>query len=82
MTAQNDRSTTGAMSIFERYLTLWVGLCIVGGIALGKYAPGVATYLDGMAIQVNGAPIVSIPIAVRSCWSCSRTMRPTPSPTS
>ncbi len=52
------------MSIFERYLTLWVGLCIVGGTVMGKAAPGVATYLDSLAISVNGAPVVSIPIAV------------------
>ncbi len=52
------------LSIFEKYLTLWVGLCIVGGIALGKLAPGFADYLDGLAIYVNKAPVVSIPIAV------------------
>ena len=51
-------------SIFERYLTLWVGLCIVGGILLGKVAPGLAAALDGMSINVNGAPVVSIPIAI------------------
>ena len=28
------------MSIFERYLTLWVALCIVVGIALGHIMPG------------------------------------------
>ena len=49
---------------FERYLTLWVGLCIAGGILLGKLAPGLAKALDGMAIYVNGAPVVSIPIAI------------------
>jgi ACR3 family arsenite transporter len=53
-----------SMSVFERYLTLWVGLCIVGGIALGKIAPQIAETLDGMAIYVNEAPVVSIPIAV------------------
>ena len=52
------------MSIFERYLTVWVGLCIVGGILLGKIAPEFAHALDGMAIHVNGAPVVSIPIAI------------------
>lgn len=57
----NDRKMT---SIFEHYLTLWVGLCIVGGIVLGKIAPGVAQKLDSMAIFVNGAPVVSIPIAI------------------
>ncbi|MDJ0621910.1 MAG: ACR3 family arsenite efflux transporter [Desulfocapsaceae bacterium] len=51
-------------SLFERYLTLWVFLCIVGGILLGKIAPDLAHKLDGMSINVNGAPVVSIPIAV------------------
>ena len=52
------------MGFFERYLTVWVALCIVGGIVLGKVAPGVAQTLDGMAIYVNDAPVVSIPIAL------------------
>ncbi len=52
------------LNIFEKYLTIWVALCIVGGITLGKMAPGVATYLDGLAIYVNKAPVVSIPIAI------------------
>ncbi|MBW2713149.1 MAG: ACR3 family arsenite efflux transporter [Deltaproteobacteria bacterium] len=52
------------LNLFERYLTLWVALCIVAGIALGKVAPGVATYLDSLALTVNGAPVVSIPIAI------------------
>jgi ACR3 family arsenite transporter len=52
------------MSVFERFLTLWVALCIVAGIALGKLAPGLARTLDGMSLSVNGAPVVSIPIAI------------------
>ena len=51
-------------NVFERYLTVWVGLCIVGGILLGKLAPGLAGTLDGLSIFVNGAPVVSIPIAI------------------
>jgi len=51
-------------SIFERFLTLWVGICIVGGILLGKIAPNLAKTLDSMSISVHGAPVVSIPIAV------------------
>jgi ACR3 family arsenite transporter len=51
-------------SIFERYLTLWVGICIIGGILLGKIAPNLAKTLDNMSVSVNGAPVVSIPIAV------------------
>ncbi len=52
------------LSVFERYLTLWVILCIGGGIVLGKLAPGFAKALDGMAIYVGEAPVVSIPIAI------------------
>ena len=57
----NDRKMT---SVFERFLSLWVVLCIIAGILLGKIAPGVAQSLDGLAIYVKGAPVVSIPIAV------------------
>ncbi len=51
-------------SIFERYLTVWVGLCIVAGILLGKFAPELAKTLDSFSININGAPVVSIPIAI------------------
>jgi len=63
---ENNAGTTTSkgLSIFEKYLTVWVILCIVGGIALGKAAPGFAQTLDGLAIYVGKAPVVSIPIAV------------------
>lgn len=57
----DDRKLT---NVFERYLTIWVALCIVGGILLGKMAPNLARTLDGLSIFVNGAPVVSIPIAI------------------
>ncbi|MCK5572714.1 MAG: arsenical-resistance protein, partial [Bacteroidetes bacterium] len=57
----DDRRLT---NVFERYLTAWVALCIGGGILLGKIAPGFAATLDGMAIYVGNAPVVSIPIAI------------------
>jgi len=59
-----DKSTSAQMGFFERYLTVWVVFCIGGGILLGKFAPGIAKTLDGMAIYVNDAPVVSIPIAL------------------
>ena len=57
----NDRQMTNP---FERYLTIWVGLCIVGGVLLGKLAPSVAQAFDSMSVSVNGAPVISIPIAI------------------
>ena len=52
------------LGFFEKYLYVWVILCILAGIVLGKLAPGVAKYLDSLAIYVGEAPVVSIPIAV------------------
>ncbi|HUS44547.1 MAG TPA: ACR3 family arsenite efflux transporter [Phycisphaerae bacterium] len=52
------------LNVFEKYLTVWVILCIGVGILLGKVAPGMARFLDGIALSVRGAPVVSIPIAV------------------
>ena len=51
-------------NLFERYLTVWVGLCILGGILLGRIAPDLAQSLDRMSISVDGAPVVSVPIAI------------------
>ncbi|KPJ63349.1 MAG: transporter [Planctomycetes bacterium DG_23] len=52
------------LTSFEKYLSIWVILCVLTGILLGRLAPGVARSLDGLAIYVKGAPVVSIPIAV------------------
>jgi len=52
------------INIFERYLSIWVILCILAGILLGRLAPDLARTLDAMSISVRGAPVVSLPIAV------------------
>jgi arsenite transporter len=45
---------TSTMSVFERYLSVWVLLCIVAGIALGQFAPNVFQAIGRMEIaQVN-----------------------------
>ena len=45
------------MSVFERYLTIWVGLCIVAGIALGQLMPGVFTAIGAMEIAKVNLPV-------------------------
>jgi ACR3 family arsenite transporter len=47
------------LSIFERYLTIWVLFCIAAGIALGNVAPDVVATLNDFSVYQ-----VSIPIAV------------------
>jgi ACR3 family arsenite transporter len=47
------------MSVFERYLTLWVFLCIIAGIALGQWVPGPFQFLGGLEVAS-----VNLPVAV------------------
>ena len=50
----SSHSTPAPMSVFERYLTVWVFLCIVIGIALGQFFPGVFQSIGQMEVaQVN-----------------------------
>lgn len=51
--------SAGKLSVFERYLTIWVALCITVGIFLGKAVPGLATALNDFSVYQ-----VSVPIAV------------------
>ncbi|MEO0077185.1 MAG: ACR3 family arsenite efflux transporter [candidate division WOR-3 bacterium] len=53
-----------SMGVWEKYLTLWVLLCILVGILLGKFAPNLAKNLDHFSIYVREAPVISIPIAI------------------
>ena len=49
----------GRLSIFEKYLSIWVLLCIFVGIFLGKRFPGIAEGLDNLSFYN-----VSVPIAI------------------
>ena len=53
------QKTEKRLNVFEKYLTLWVVLCIGVGILLGKIAPQVAVTLDSLSFYQ-----VSIPIAI------------------
>ena len=50
-------------SIFERFLTLWVGLCIVAGIVLGKLAPGLAEAMRIDSLKVTPHAMLSRAVA-------------------
>ena len=62
-TACIDKEPQG-LGFFEKWLTLWVLLSIAAGILLGKLAPGASHALDAMSVNVGGAPVISIPIAI------------------
>lgn len=52
-------SEQAALGIFGRYLTLWVALAIVGGIAVGQFLPGIPETLSRYEYAS-----VSIPVAI------------------
>jgi ACR3 family arsenite transporter len=54
-----EKSKNTGIGFFERYLTLWVALCMVVGVLIGKFLPGIPAFL-GRFEYAN----VSIPIAI------------------
>ena len=76
----------GQLSFFERYLTLWVALCIVAGIILGRVFPGIAVALDAMSIYQVSIPIaiclffMMYPIMVKIDFSQAKRAAQTPKP--
>ncbi|GAB4346150.1 MAG: ACR3 family arsenite efflux transporter [Desulfobulbaceae bacterium] len=50
------------MNIFERYLTIWVAVCMVAGVVLGKLFPGVTAALSAMEFAEGSQ--VNVPIVV------------------
>src|SRR3954469_21431234 len=58
-TAGTAPAAKPAMGVFERFLTFWVALCIIAGIALGQLLPGVFHMIgEATVAQVN------LPVAV------------------
>ena len=45
------------MSLFERYLTLWVFLCIVVGVVLGQFFPAPFHWLGGLEVAKVNIPV-------------------------
>ncbi|HIK43216.1 ACR3 family arsenite efflux transporter [Thermoleptolyngbya sp. M55_K2018_002] len=76
----------GHLSFFERYLTLWVFLCILAGIALGRLFPNVAIALDRMSVYQVSVPIaiclffMMYPIMVKIDFSQAKRVARTPRP--
>jgi ACR3 family arsenite transporter len=50
------------LAFFERYLTVWVFLCMIVGVALGKLAPDLTNSLSRM--EFGQGSQVNIPIAI------------------
>ncbi|MCW5626552.1 MAG: arsenical-resistance protein, partial [Burkholderiales bacterium] len=69
------------MNVFERYLTVWVLLCIVAGIALGLVAPATSQTIGRMEVANVNLPvglliwIMVIPMLVKVDFGALGTVR-------
>jgi ACR3 family arsenite transporter len=69
------------MNAFERYLTVWVLLCIVAGVALGQFLPGVFQAIGRMEVAQVNLPvglliwIMIIPMLVKVDFSALHELR-------
>ena len=54
----NEKSTSG-ISFFEKYLSVWVLLCMAAGVLIGKYLPGIPAFLAKFEYYN-----ISIPVAI------------------
>lgn len=69
------------MGFFERYLTVWVFLCIVAGIAAGQAAPGVFQAIGRMEVAQVNLPVglliwvMIIPMLVKVDFSALAEMK-------
>lgn len=53
---ENDRKSSG-INLFQKYLTVWVFLCMLAGLFIGDYIPSVPTFINEMNIAGISAPI-------------------------
>jgi ACR3 family arsenite transporter len=58
----SDITEVRRLNVFERYLTLWVGVCMIIGIALGKVFPDAVDALR--RLEFGGGSQINVPIAV------------------
>jgi ACR3 family arsenite transporter len=49
--------SAGRLSFLDRYLTLWIFLAMLLGVALGNFAPGVVRGVTGLAVGTTSIPI-------------------------
>jgi ACR3 family arsenite transporter len=62
MNAMAEASGSRRLNVFERYLTLWVGLCMVVGLAMGRFLPHLTESLRRM--EFGAGSQINLPIAV------------------
>ena len=54
---EEKQSKKSGIGFFERYLTIWVLLCMAAGILIGKFLPGIPAFLEKIEYAKQNIPI-------------------------
>jgi len=57
MTSASNKSEEVTLGLFEKYLTLWIAICIAAGLLLGRFLPQFGQYLDSLKFGQISIPI-------------------------
>ena len=57
MASASNKSEEVSLGLFEKYLTLWIAICIVVGLLLGRFLPQFGQYLDSLKFGQISIPI-------------------------
>ncbi len=52
-----SKKQTSGISFFEKYLTIWVALCMAAGILIGKFLPEIPSFLEKLEYAQQSIPI-------------------------
>ena len=50
-------STVKNLSFLDRYLTLWIFLAMLAGVAIGNFAPAITQAITGLSVGTTSIPI-------------------------
>ena len=79
--AKGEAAASQAMSVFERYLTIWVFLCIITGVVLGQALPGLFQSIGRLEVAQVNLPVglliwvMIIPMLVKVDFSALHEVR-------
>ena len=59
MNMSDDKKNTG-ITFFEKYLTVWVALCMVAGILIGKFLPAIPAFLGKLEYAKVSIPVAAL----------------------
>ena len=57
MTCKPMPATKESLGVFEKYLTVWIAVCIIVGLLVGKFLPQFGQYMDSLKFRSLSIPI-------------------------